>query len=133
MLQTMHLTGHQNRTDSHRKKDFQGTLEERRRQYHARREAQGTAATKVIEKMRADEGLDKAREVVNDAAPDGLVRLRRVAIARPHTCAAVRRCGLLLHDPVPACVICQSLRVRVCHWTSLGHRSRHHTLRLCAG
>ena len=93
MLQTVHLTGHQNRTDSHRKKDFQGTLEERRRQYHARREAQGTAATKVIEKMRADEGLDKAPEVVNDAAPDGLVRFRCVASALSHTCSAICRCG----------------------------------------
>jgi hypothetical protein len=56
-VQELFLTGRDNRTDVMRKKDFEGTLRQRRLQYQKRREAQGSQASKMIEKMRQEEGL----------------------------------------------------------------------------
>ena len=70
------LTGAKNRTDTNRKKDFEGTLAQRRRMYDDRRKAQGTEGTvaKVIREMQKEEKLQNGdAQAVGDGKGHGTV------------------------------------------------------------
>lgn len=65
-LQEVFLSGRDNRVDKQRKEDFKGTLRERRERYQDRRDAQGQETSRLLKRMRAEEGLDKS------ASPDAV-------------------------------------------------------------
>lgn len=85
-VQDIGLTGVKNRTDTQRKADFTGTLEERRAQYARMRAAQGQAPTRIVAEMRAHTGL-KAAGARDGNGAGGAAAVRR-SVSRASTAAA---------------------------------------------
>lgn len=69
LLQEVFLSGRDNRVDKHRKEDFKGTLRERRERYQDRRDAQGQETSRLLKRMRAEEGLDQSASDALEQSP----------------------------------------------------------------